>query len=143
MYEFHKRQTFLNTHTSFYNINAHVLYHDIDLLLHEVRWSLVDAKHPSRVLRRQCRGDRHRVTAICCDDLLIGFQPSVNLLVVCNSSFAKLYLRSARAVAPCYQENSLVCHFVDTAEVDRSDVETEIPRYGRSCLVNWIDLFNR
>jgi hypothetical protein len=38
----------------------------------------MNTKHPSRVLRRQRSGGRHRVAPMGRDDLLVSFQPAVN-----------------------------------------------------------------
>jgi hypothetical protein len=65
------------TPTCLDNVDANVLYASINLLLHKRSGYDVDVLDAQRVLRRQRRRGRHRVTAVGRHDFLVCLETAV------------------------------------------------------------------
>lgn len=113
--------------TSFDNIDSNIFKDGINLLFDKFRWGLMDVQNSCRILRRESRCSCHCITAICCNDFLIGFQSTRNHVNI-NSDLQRYFAsptlhRSCRCQrSPKCVDMSLYVH--DYKSMDPIDVKT-------------------
>lgn len=93
--------------TSLDYISANIFDAGVDLLLDKRRRDLMYSMDSKCVLCGQSSCSSHSITAMCCNDFLVGFQSAVAVrLVADHLVLAREDLRSSRAITPCHDQDS-------------------------------------
>ena len=99
-------------HTCFDNIETDIVDTSVNLLSQKCRRNLMDVVDAQRVLCSQSSSRGHSIAAMGCNDFLVRFETSVDILLV-SARYARLgvvRIRSARAVRPSNHQNSFERH---------------------------------